>query len=155
MTRRLPVEIAVLWACLSAGISAAQIVSASADLSQRIGGQVYIFGQSNFDATSSLGNDLRRGPDPYFRPSTPEIYIAAASEQDVVQGVKYALDNDAKLSLRGQGVQILGPATVRSGKSRRIDMLSAAPSSCKSGRSLTDDRPSPVWHLSAAWGCDY
>ena len=68
---------------------------------------MHVLGQSNFDATDSLANYLRRGPGPYFAASAPAVYIVAASEQDVVQGVQFAIDNDLKLAFHGQGEQQL------------------------------------------------
>ena len=66
-------------------------------------GPVYIAGDSGFNPTDSLANSLRRGPSPYFEPSAPSFYITPASEQEVVEAVRFAIDSDHKLSMRGGG----------------------------------------------------
>ena len=77
--------------------------SSLAYLTQRIDGQVFAE-PGSFDSTDTLANYLRRGPSPLFQPpSTPAFYIKAASEEDTVQGVQFALDNGYKLSFRGGG----------------------------------------------------
>ena len=87
------------------GTAAAQNTSLAAALSQRLEGQVItgIDGPSDSEITETLANHLRWGASPIFRPSSPAFFIKAASEQDVVQGVLFALENNYKLSLRGQG----------------------------------------------------
>ncbi|KAK9803543.1 hypothetical protein WJX73_007097 [Symbiochloris irregularis] len=89
-----------LWAFAGAATDLASQVQA---LGGKLEGSIVYVPGSELQTSDTLANYLRRGNEVLFAPSVPSVFLTAASPADVVAGIKFALDNGVKVSLRGSG----------------------------------------------------